>query len=576
MPIGGVRPTSMGASYKKDPMYKYAQSYLEMANAIQNESGFDIFGESARTLRQRTSLDTLRNFFVEGCIDENDTLLDAADIEDQKKMMNEQFTNDVQGLLENCTPADFNPVVGMALPIHKNILMNMVFDKGAISKVTAVSPKFPITMETRILVAPDGTEIDMFKEQNKMTAAINSANPTKIFEVALPEFESVNLVNLLGGTAQDNLDIQTCIAEVLVKNVYIAEGDVLPDANGHIVAGGATATAVTAGAKDVWYPVNSMEFKPGYGSSYDRTLMREISITYKTSATETATVNDVISGSMSKNKLIISAAKASITKVRVSAKLDPSNAQLTTASVKWKTDTQLIEIPPNVPINTTISPEEVKDLAALYDVNQLTKIMGLFKTALANYKDDTVHNFLVDDYMRLDASNKVAGEFDFAPRDGYALDQVEYRHKTFFDYLDSKITKLLQVLNDPNMTVSIFGDPDLVRRITPTEYTYQAPSSIGPVELDYTRTIVTSDKRVYQFFGSDKMRGETEFMIILCPRNTDRIIYRIYDYQMYVSNEIRNAANPSLPAIHAFERFKVMGYQAVQGRCKILNPTGIK
>ena len=43
---------------------------------------------------------------------------------------------------------------------------------------------------------------------------------------------------------------------------------------------------------------------------------------------------------------------------------------------------------------------------------------------------------------------------------------------------------------------------------------------------------------------------------------------------MYVSNEIRNAKNPALPAIHAFERWKFVSYQPVQGRIKILNPTG--
>ena len=136
---------------------------------------------------------------------------------------------------------------------------------------------------------------------------------------------------------------------------------------------------------------------------------------------------------------------------------------------------------------------------------------------------------------------------------------------------------MLQVLNDPNMTVSIFGDPDIIRKITPKDYTYQAPASIGPVELDYTQTVVNaSDKRVYQFLGSDKLRGNDELMVILNPRNTDRIVYRIYDYQMYVSNEIRNAKNPALPALHAFERWKFVEYQPVQNRIKILNKSGIR
>ena len=143
------------------------------------------------------------------------------------------------------------------------------------------------------------------------------------------------------------------------------------------------------------------------------------------------------------------------------------------------------------------------------------------------------------------------------------------------EYLDHVVTIMLQVLNDPNMTISVFGSPELVRMVTPTEYTYQTPNSIGPVELDFTRTIVTSDKRVYQFIGSDKLRGTTNYILILCPRNSERIIYRIYDYQMYVSNEIRNVDNYALPAIHAFERWKFVEYQPVQGRVKILHPTGL-
>ena len=71
------------------------------------------------------------------------------------------------------------------------------------------------------------------------------------------------------------------------------------------------------------------------------------------------------------------------------------------------------------------------------------------------------------------------------------------------------------------------------------------------------------------------MRGNTEFIVILCPKGTDRIIYRIYDYQMYISNEIRNADNPALPNIHAFERWKFYEYQPVQGRIEILHPSGL-
>jgi hypothetical protein len=127
------------------------------------------------------------------------------------------------------------------------------------------------------------------------------------------------------------------------------------------------------------------------------------------------------------------------------------------------------------------------------------------------------------------------------------------------------------------MTITIFGDPKIVRKITPKDYAYQAPATIGPVTLDYTKTVVnSSDHRVYNFVGSDKLRGSNQLIVLLNPRNTERICYRIYDYQLYISNEIRNYANPALPAIHSFERFKMIEMFPVQSRIDILHPNGQK
>jgi hypothetical protein len=202
--------------------------------------------------------------------------------------------------------------------------------------------------------------------------------------------------------------------------------------------------------------------------------------------------------------------------------------------------------------------------------------MELIKTTLGEYKDMTIKNKLDEIYNRLDERTSFAEEFDFAPRADYALSHVEWRHATFMDFLDDLVTRMLQCLNDPNVTVTIFGDPRIVRKITPKEYSYVAPANIGPVTLDYTQTVCNmSDKRVYNFIGSDKLRNTNELMILLNPKNSERIMIRIYDYQLYVSNEIRNIANPSLPALHCFERYLLKDYMPVMSKVKILNPSGL-
>ena len=580
MPIGAVNSKTgfVGGSYTRDPMSSYTQSFINLAQNILTESSIDIFEQPKTLLRRPAERETLKQFFCENFMDQDTRdpfVNDPGYLEDQQAMMEQQFENDANAILEHANMADYNPVIGMTFPVHKNILMNMVFDKGAIQKVVAEGPKFTMTMERRLLVDTKGNEIDMYLNQDKMTAAIDESNPVYDIELTLPEMGGTDILKRCGGTKQDDLSIKTHISAIQIAKMYIAEGDIMPDADGFIRKNGKVATAADAGeVQNVWFPTN-IKFAPGY-NQYERTFTAPIELFIRKDADTVEKINDTLSGTMDKNVFNIFSAAGKITKVMLSAELDTANHMMDTCTVKWDTTTRLIEIPNAIPLSVTISPEEIKDLAALYQVNQLTKIMSMLKTTLANYKDDKIKQYLDDSYDRLDDRSRGYMEFDYAPPTGYALDPLTWRHSMFFDAFDTEITRMLQVLNDPNMVITIFGDPDLIRKITPVEYSYTTPNSIGAVDLDYKRTVVTSDKRIYQFIGSDKLRWNDTLIVLLMPHNTNRVTYRIYDYQMYVSNEIRNAANPTLPAVTAFERFLIDEYQPVQSRCMILNRSGLR
>ena len=580
--IAGTRQKTIGGTaYRNDPLYAFGKAFTEAANDILTVENFDLFAEPSRAIRSTGAKEALKEFFCNNFVDDNNTYLSAEELEDLHEDVENMFENDINAIQENAYMSQYAPMVGMALPIHKLILMNNAFSQGnVVQKVVAVQPNFTISMERRILVTPEGEEIDMFLEQNRIADAIEATAPTKEFELAVPQMEgATDILGLLGGTATDELSSVTHISGIYVENVYIAEGDRLPDENGWITNKGAFATAADAGLKNVWFHVN-IPFTPSYGgpNRNERVLNQPVTIKYKKDADGTVEVlKDTLFGSMNNSKIAINTMAGKISKVKVAAKLNTSNAQLDTVSVKWRVDSDYVEIPEATPINTTVSPEEVKDIAAMYDANQVTKIMSMTKTVLSEKKDKNMKDFFDASYETLDERTSFYGTFDFAVPEGYALDWVTFRQATFMDYLDDYATKMLQVLNDPNMTISIVGDPRIVRKLSPKDYVYQAPANIGPVTLDYTQTIVNaSDKRVYNFVGSDKYRNTNQLMIILNPRNTERIVYRLYDYQMYISNEIRNSSNPSLPAIHAFERFLMKQYLPIQGRIDILNASGMR
>ena len=136
------------------------------------------------------------------------------------------FENDVQAAVtESTNLGALSPVIGMVTPIHKNILMNAVYDQ-VMPKDVSRSPKFTLTMETRNLVDTKGNKIDMYAEQNLIKKAIDESVPTfdKVI-TTLPEQEATDFVaeavaaNVIDASVQSiaNLSMRTEVFGVVVK-----------------------------------------------------------------------------------------------------------------------------------------------------------------------------------------------------------------------------------------------------------------------------------------------------------------------------------------------------------------------
>lgn len=561
--------------YEKDEMHGLAEQFSRIAQSSLNEEGIDVFSEPSKFFTFDSTQREMKKFFMENTYDPEDPDFKNLNAVQEHNAMNEAlFDNDTKGLCEAAPLGSFNPVVGLTFPMHKNLLMTTVFDKGAIPKDVATAPQFTLTMETRTLYAPDGTEIDMFLEQNKIKDIVESAVPRKDIVIKVPEMETTDVLALLGvvgNRATANVSRATKVTKIVVASVWCTEGDEYMDTDGSIKV-----YSGSGEAKDKVIDIEPIGFTAAYGQ-YDRQFQKKIDMVVSTDASDGVRQEIfMFSGSMHKNRFTFMCSSTNVKAVILSAALDVSSAAYSTPKVKWSARTDWFEIAEAPHITVTLSPEETRDVQAMYNVNQLTKLMSMIKLTMVNYKDDKILDFLDESFLNLPATSKVSGAFDFIPADGYFGSHIAWRYETFMDYLDTQITTMLQVLNDENMTVTIFGRPELIRKITPKDYTYTTPSSIGPVMLDYKKTVKTSDNRIYQFISSNKLRNDNNLIIILCPRNSTRVIYKIFDYQMYVGNEIRDTDNYQLPAVTAFERFLCVQYQPVQGRIQIMNPTGLK
>src|SRR5574344_1648361 len=196
--------------------------------------------------------------------------------------MSALFENDLEAVQEYAAISGYNPVIGMSFPIHKNILMNSVFDKGAIQKAVSQSPKFTITMEYRYLVKPDGTKIDLYLEQKKIKDAIDSTSPVSKIKVNLPEAGLTDILTAIGAsTDTDNLSIDTYISKVYVDG-HFNSGDTLP--NGTTAAEDTTAEVAIN---------TNIKFGPAYGE-YDRQCTGEVNLPQAAKVTKQVGGQDVI------------------------------------------------------------------------------------------------------------------------------------------------------------------------------------------------------------------------------------------------------------------------------------------
>lgn len=574
MPSVGLRKQPNMGNFSKDPMYEYAAAFCETQQQILSESQVDYTTEPVRALAFKGNVDALQRFYTENSVIGDRESMTTEEYQDQIDMMKESFINDVQAVRENAVAgmASYNPLIGLSLPMHKYLMMNCVFAQ-AVPRYVAKSPSWVETMETRFMVTPDGRKIDISNQQNEIFSAWKSANKPVEVPMALPETGTTDILNQYFHVSRlsHNLSVATHISAVAVEE-YVKTGDPIITISPEGVI--KESTAETDGKALVWKRWKA-EFNPGYGE-YNRVIVRPVDIRVVTDAEGTESVfHDTLFASQKENMFEINSS-GKIKAVKITARYDASSRMLKTNRVEWQERSTFVQIPENDGITIPVTPEEVKDIGALYGINQVTKYMSIIKDILENVKDDDIKENLDESFKRLDDDHRLAKTVDFAPRQGYYSDHLEWLQKTFMNTLDQYVTGLLTVLRDPNMQICIIGRPGIIRQITPVEYSYQTPSTVGPVELSFKKTVVTSDKRVYNFISSDKLFGNDNLIVLLIPKNTNRIVYRLYDYQMYISNEIRDSENPSLPALTAFQRYKFFEYQPVQGRLFVANPTGLR
>ena len=273
MPCVGERknPNTMG-NFAKDPMYKFAAAFCDTQNTIMKEATVDYAADPARATAFPQARQALKEFYLENAVIGDKNIMSAEEYQDNVDMMSESFTNDIQAVRENAVAGmnNYNPLIGLSLPMHKYLMMNCVFAQ-AVPRYVAKAPLWTETMETRWMVTPDGKKIDIANQQNQIFSAWKSANKPVEVGIALPELKKTDILKdyFHVDKVSHNLSVATHISAVAIEEYVKTGADVIEiDGDGKITE----KKAATDGKAIVWKPWLA-EFTPGYG---EQTMLQEL------------------------------------------------------------------------------------------------------------------------------------------------------------------------------------------------------------------------------------------------------------------------------------------------------------
>lgn len=598
-----------------DRMYGVTKDWVNRLAAIKQETCIDPVSNPQRALCESAVTNDLLSYYKQWSYNPSDPKFDPKFggnpdlIQEVEEEMTLFYENDRRCMCESMAINGFNPTMTFTPPLHKDILMNCVWQQGIIPRLVTNTPTIQVEREVRLLVDPvTGQKFDMFQEQYKIHEAMQAARPMKKCPVAFPHNKTYNFLDMLFGTTggkstmgvQEHLDTDAHISGIVLQSATVAPGEtveVVVACNHHgtwqlfpdptdtpvqVAQHFGTYTNTNSAAVTITIPTtigpDSMAVivptrlitYPIIGDSDRSGFNHEITV-----STATGVKNVLVSGVYRDDQLqVMTDDTTSVAGFIFSCRQASSTGTLKSPHGEWIRKTHMERIPEATHIQANVSPEEMKDVSVLYNVNQITKHMSFFATMLEENRDGEAAQFIDDSFRKMPWRKQMSHVFDFNPAFQFVEDHIDWARKAFLPDLDTWVTQMLNIWNDGNVVVNIVGRSDIIRKLTPTTYTWSTPSQVGPFQLDFVKTVQTSDNRTYQFISSDKMRDQNNLIILLTPKNSERFMYRIYDYQTYVSNELRSAENIYLPAITAFDRWGIFEYQPVQARIRCVNVMG--
>lgn len=551
-----------------------AEEFINLDEMITQQTGLSL-AKSITALQDPTVYAICKNYYLENSYNPEDFDNDPELINEYVQSIETKFDNNIRAMFDNLNESagtngslgitNLNAIIGLSLPVSKNILMNNMFLNTLPTSVVdskIVTKQF----EVRRLVDPITREvIDLYSQQSKIFDTLFKSNPVK--KITIEAGQTVDVVEELALGQNENID------NVKVHTVKVAvtlkEGDVLPD-------GSVADSDKNDTEEELDIRLDDVQLNQTYN---DPTLLHDIVFNGRNLGQIVVTRRY--------NNITLLTQNDKIKSVEVLLVKDNSVLSSPPPRVEWEVKSEQISIDNMVHVATSYTPQTAYDHKTLHDVNILSTIVESTKTVLEDYKDAYIINGLEKDYKNMHPTQKISREVDFAAKDGFYGSIQDWINSIFMFSLDDVIDALFGIINDPNAEVLIYGRPGLISKVMPKNENgrisnYKGNGNGGSQNIEFAKTTFSTANRKTSYISSQKLNKKydsnlpnDDLILVLNPTN-ERTMYKLLEYQTYIGSDIKPAAAAHLPTVTAFDRFELIKFEAVQGRIKVLNPGGIR
>lgn len=476
------------------------------------------------------------------------------------------YENTAGELLESAYIGQYNPVVGVSLPILKKNFLTC-HSKDIVMTEVPTKSLIRVNFERKFLKDKEGNKYyipEIFYDETYRTVS-DKTRGKRVTD------------KWYGATGTEATEVTKDSEAIRIQdlNVLEASGGSLSTRDSLGRDFGITAVKMVVGeeVKEI-----AVDIRQNFGANNTFTYTVES----KDEAKSTV-VKDLIVGQVDPyyGTVSVSCTGGKIVAIQFGGHLSNEN-NLESLEIDGERETLDWAIPEGERFNTGITLEKIKDMKALFNRDVTADIISDMSTVATQFEDSNVIGFLDQSFEKWKNRKELpfgykdgfveVGEFSCQPPTGTFATPSQWISTELKFTINQLLNELKDKLKTKEVIFIAYGHPSNISLIQEdVNWVIDEGQKVGGVELDYRFGVMTPNGNRVHVISTLKVAKEKGIRFVLQPTTKDTFTFKHYKYSFNIENSYRNPLTPLTPNVMVTSRYLTTEVLPIQGSLELKN-----